>query len=273
MDKPGTALLKTIFLLTSQNVRAFDNDTFYLVGAYQHAIFEDYHDGVIYSKDGGVSLQYSDCLSGTWARYGAFPSLNTWYISAGSWPGEESKRVHSSESRFGYSKNFDIIDNKLVWNTKPKVNKGDYTLAIAKTTDGGASWSNVLENFTADYYPNGIDCVSDSECWFVSEGDELCQIFHTGDGGRTWELQYEEVGSLMGVDMIDSNEGWAVGAIIGRQTFSTLFLHTLDGGRTWTVGDSIEGAYANSVKFYDAGHGYSAAFLLNGLSSILRYRQ
>ncbi len=54
------------------------------------------------------------------------------------------------------------------------------------------------------------------------------RILHTTNGGQSWELQETgHQGPLFGLEFVDSNHGWAVGAL-------GAILHTADGGRTWS---------------------------------------
>eukprot|EP00732_Lithocolla_globosa_P005126 Lithocolla_globosa_v1_NODE_5094_length_1306_cov_657.287770.p1 type:complete len:374 gc:universal NODE_5094_length_1306_cov_657.287770:1261-140(-) len=260
------------FLFTSQNVVGADNSTFYCVGAYQHTILDDYHEGVMMSSDSGRSMQYFDANASTWARYGSFPSENVWYISAGQWPSVSNTQRRSlhEQGKFAFSENIEInIETGFASILERKDNKNGYSMAIAKTTDGGQTFRNVVEELgTAASYPNGISCPTINDCWFVSEGSNSAFIHHTSDGGLTWEVQYECSGGLFQIDMITTREGWAVG--LGG--ISSLYLHTMDGGITWTQEAALNGVYANSVRMYDANHGYSGAFVVGGQSSILRYR-
>jgi photosystem II stability/assembly factor-like uncharacterized protein len=70
----------------------------------------------------------------------------------------------------------------------------------------------------------GVKALSASEAWAVGN---FGSIYHTGDGGRTWEAR--DSGTklpLFAVDFADANNGWAVGK-------SALIVRTADGGRTW----------------------------------------
>lgn len=59
---------------------------------------------------------------------------------------------------------------------------------IAKTSDAGETWT-VQFNDTGRLYFNGIYAVDDSNVWAVSEGDEGAWVWHTADGGSTWDNQ------------------------------------------------------------------------------------
>jgi len=110
-------------------------------------------------------------------------------------------------------------------------------------------------------------------CWVVGEGPDSAYIFRTSNGGVTWVEQVALPGSsLMDVQMLNVNEGWAVGGELLPNTFNALFLHTTDGGKTWVNTNTIANAYPNSISVSSAGRAYSTAFLRNGLSAILAYK-
>jgi len=148
-----------------------------------------------------------------------------------------------------------------------------YYGVIQKSTDGGNTFQTVF-NETGRLYFNGIDCLDDLSCWVVGEGPAGAWIFKTSDSGRTWVEQIAlGVGmSLMDVQMLNQNEGWAVGGEILANTFNALFLHTLDGGKTWTNTNTIPNAFPNSISIPSSGKAFATAFLRNGLSAILAYK-
>ncbi len=89
-------------------------------------------------------------------------------------------------------------------------------------------WQNLLPT------GNPINCsdfVDSLTGWF---GSSAGTILHTGDGGKTWEIQYTGLPDIwiMSIDFIDHLEGWAVGHPSGGYSH---FLHTTDGGKTWQV--------------------------------------
>lgn len=70
----------------------------------------------------------------------------------------------------------------------------------------------------------GVDFPAKEEGWVVGQ---LGKIFHTTDGGASWEEQQSKTNLLLtAVDFVDHLHGW----IVGEQG---LILHTADGGRTW----------------------------------------
>lgn len=117
---------------------------------------------------------------------------------------------------------------------------------IAKTTDGGRTWSTVFTKVGAFYF-NEIECTDERTCCVVAEtggagnGTEGAgTFFHcTQDGGATWVetlANPDPDSSLIGIDHIGPSEFWAVGAELGFITpqYAT-FWHSTDGGKSWDL--------------------------------------
>lgn len=259
----------------SQSATAAAPNQLYLVGVW--FTIRESGDGVISSQDGGATLNFHQWTAGTSARYGNFPSNNTWFISGGMWsdyagshrsmdpeaPFELSHRL--TIHRAGGKNYFEFIDTE-------KLDRNGYIGVIQRSRDGGRTFETVF-NETDRFYFNGINCVNELNCWVTAEGPEGAWIFRTSDGGNTWAEQTFRPGdSLLDVQMLNLNEGWAVGGMILSNTFNALFLHTVDGGKTWTVGETIPNCFPNALSLVTSDSAYATAFMRNGLSSILAYR-
>lgn len=235
--------------------------------------------GVAVSSDGGENYDHFDIgVDGNayGARYGAYPSANTWYITAGSWPAATAPktipgRYVAMSERVGVAINPAAKKMKSVLNKDiPEVN-GGYTCVVAKTVDGGKTFTKVFQNDTT-FYPNGISCPTENDCWFVAEGTDGIKLFHTADGGKTWEVQFKKdfrTYSLMAVEFIDKNEGFLLGGEITTKLTGHIF-HTRDGGKTWDA-DTLPNVYANRGYFINKNLGYATAFTTDGASSILKW--
>mmetsp|Transcript_16790 Transcript_16790/g.21794 ORF Transcript_16790/g.21794 Transcript_16790/m.21794 type:complete len:375 (+) Transcript_16790:81-1205(+) len=168
---------------------------------------------VAISNDGGSNFDVITVsgLYEPYPRYGSFPSSQTFYVTAGGW--EETSIDTHLTSRLSISEDGSLKQHQ----------SGDssYSWAqVAKTTDGGATWSIIYENFKTGYYPNDIHCYDENTCTFAIEGlDLLPRILTTQDGGDTWNSFIDTSGSesLIGVRMTGPTEAFvAGGGDVGR---------------------------------------------------------
>ncbi len=83
-------------------------------------------------------------------------------------------------------------------------------------------------------------------------------IKHTGDGGKTWKIQFKEVISddlfnngLWSVYFVNSSTGWAVG-------YKGIILHTKDGGKKWQYQNKKEDPelMLQGIWFVDSKEGW-----------------
>jgi len=111
---------------------------------------------------------------------------------------------------------------------------------ILRTEDSGRTWEKVHINSDADLYR--VKFVNEKEGWAaggrirIAESNKSMRhdkrggygyIFHTTDGGKTWECQYGERGRhLFALHFTDEKTGYAA----GERGF---LLKTNDGGRNW----------------------------------------
>ena len=122
---------------------------------------------------------------------------------------------------------------------------------VLSTKNGGTTW-------TAAPWPGELRdlvLVNAQTGWAVGPNE----IYKTADGGVTWTAQISGVGwNLIGVDFVDSQNGWAVGV-------SGTVLRTADGGVTWTPCTPTTPGLA-AVQFLDAQTGY----VVNGVGPVLK---
>ena len=179
---------------------------------------------------GAIFVAVNDTTLDTDARYGAFPTKNTWFISAGTWAGEGADdnppcddppcvglrpRDYMNEIKPGselvkkQSARVHLIrepDGKIVWGIVKRghlhsanlgvMDPSNWTAAISRTTDAGSTWETVFE-LNGQFYFNGIECSSDQDCCAVAEdqgnnvtSDDGTYIYCTSDGGATWTENY-----------------------------------------------------------------------------------
>lgn len=106
-------------------------------------------------------------------------------------------------------------------------------------------WQLLESSPYADYRHDDASFVSDSEGWVVNLHGG---IYHTDDGGQSWDLQFdgseqEENVRFRSVGFVDSQVGWA-----GSLTRGKVLYETTDGGTTWTdISSRIQGAMPGGI--------------------------
>jgi photosystem II stability/assembly factor-like uncharacterized protein len=95
---------------------------------------------------------------------------------------------------------------------------------------------------------HGTFFLTAEEGWAVGQ---LGKIFHTTDGGKSWEEQNSKTNLLLtAVDFIDQNHGWAVGER------GSILLNE-DGGKTWKAQQSGVTYPLFDVDFIDSQNGWA----------------
>eukprot|EP00002_Diphylleia_rotans_P026098 TRINITY_DN518_c0_g1_i1.p1 TRINITY_DN518_c0_g1~~TRINITY_DN518_c0_g1_i1.p1 ORF type:complete len:412 (-),score=91.12 TRINITY_DN518_c0_g1_i1:27-1262(-) len=231
--------------------------------------------GLAVSHDGGKTLEYIPWTPAEEpARYASFIDRNTGFIAGGHWPSTSAKVFGDQSQGFSYSSKIRLpsvglgrqASNPMLHSTT------GYRGVISKTVDGGRTWQVVFDH-AGDYYFNTIDFVSATHGWVVGEGESEAFIMGTTDGGRSWTKQYSiGRGSLMALDMINENEGWAAG-LDGTGTSNTaLFLRTTDGGRTWVQYASTSKHAITNISAVDSDHVWAVGInLVSSLCSIFQW--
>jgi len=255
-------------------------------GAFGLAGEFDKSNGVAVSFDQGVHFTHFDANLTTGARYGSYPSRTTWYVSAGDWPEDlrdQAPGVHALTQRIRISRQEAEANNGYLhmgvnFDLEPVAShdpNAGYSCQFAKTTDGGKTWTSLYKS--TDFYPNGISCPTVNSCWAVGEADNGAspgvRILHTGDGGRTWEVQMFNPNprySLLAVDFLDEQEGWAAGGELSLAHFSGHFWHTTNGGKNWTL-NQVPGVYGNDMSFVNKNRGWATAFTWDEQSAVVVY--
>ena len=139
-----------------------------------------------------------------------------------------------------------FIDHKVGWAVGDKG-------TVLKTKDGGNTWQTQPSGTAANLA--SVDFVDADNGWAVAGPSGISPprefIFHTADGGATWEVQLDSgplgYRPLYAVDFVSATTGWAVGD--GR------ILRTTDGGVTWA---RQWGHGGRSSFFLDATTGWAA---------------
>lgn len=115
----------------------------------------------------------------------------------------------------------------------------------------------VLRSLREDASLHDAQFLSDQLGWVV--GDRGV-IWHTADGGRSWQLQESGVTcALRSVVFINESTGWAAGAEYHAYTPGStgVLLHTRDGGATWQRDPGLMLPGLRCVKFLNARQGWA----------------
>jgi photosystem II stability/assembly factor-like uncharacterized protein len=90
--------------------------------------------------------------------------------------------------------------------------------------------------------------------WF---GSCTGTVWHSTDGGETWDIQYTQIPDLWcsALCFINPNEGWLGGHESNREAY---ILHTLDGGNNWEVQyvDSVNQKFS-AITFLNDKYGWA----------------
>jgi photosystem II stability/assembly factor-like uncharacterized protein len=269
----------------SANVYGSNSDKFALVGSW--AVPDPVtgrpvpNYGVATSSDEGKTFTMSASVPAGSVRYGAFPSESTWFISSGMWGADPAVSSPWGSTLLSRRVSVDVTKgthhfNGVNGSPKQKLSTGEtgWFGAVSKTTDGGKTWTKVLEtNLFEDYlYFNAISCASEQNCVVIAEGDDSTGAYRTAayttfDGGNTWAKTFEssELVSLMGFKFASPDEGWMLGtAKVGRM-LTGMFYRTTDGGKTFELYQSLDNCLGSDVDFAE-GAGFAACCASSGSS-------
>lgn len=272
----------------TQNVESFGATGFGVTGQFAFGV-NDAVNGVCVSFDAGKTWTHSDIgvdASHYGARYGAFPSDSTWFVSSGMWP-TEARAAPSSRDATHVTKYITAVpasksspsnfatEKLALKGTKPSLrgkygddNTTGWYGGISRTTDGGKTWTQVYT--TDSFYFNQIDCADVNTCIAVGENDDGAFAVSTVDGGATWnEVLTAAAGtSLVAVRMLSATEAWVSGGAQARTGMMGYYYHTTDGGASWVLNTAP--GYSFDLSF-SQGVGYSA-FLTQSYSSMAVYK-
>lgn len=121
---------------------------------------------------------------------------------------------------------------------------------VLGTKDGGVTWIVQHRLPTQEGWINWVSAADANNVWFSGGTSSALAaqaggdarpgyIYHSGDGGRTWQLQLTaENGPVIGIDAVSATTAWAAGRYAAYRT--------LDGGQTWDT-YSIFASDANHV--------------------------
>lgn len=129
---------------------------------------------------------------------------------------------------------------------------------IMKTMDGGKTWEEIslpTEINITNFYSLWDIFFTDYVNGFLV--DDNGDIFHTADGGGTWENQYMSLPGydLTGIFFLNPSKGFAIGGSVNGLPM----LITTNGGGEWSKDSSVIGILDgrwHKIKFIDTLHGW-----------------
>jgi photosystem II stability/assembly factor-like uncharacterized protein len=170
---------------------------------------------ILHTSNGGATWE--------WQVYGipffdiaAIDALTAW---AGGWDGlYNTTDGGKTWNKVNFGQNYGVNLVKFIDPLHGWLLAGGHTV---HTSNGGVSWeisANVVA-FTAV----AMEFVNDRVGWIVQD----FVVHRTTDGGNTWSTSPSFSTGLRGIDFIDEQNGWMVGA------YDKIF-HSTDGGITWS---------------------------------------
>lgn len=206
---------------------------------------------------------------------------DTWYVTAGSWPMYATSREAgtaplsshvsmSSSKKEGNKMFFNQAVNSTSVGSKSATS--GYYGTISKTTDGGATFTEVFHSEPTDnYYFNGIACSSELHCVAAAEGesfeDNVAVV--TFDGGVTWtksDIAFDaSTVSCTSVAWITETEGWLGATAKDGRNLEGLFYKTTDGGKSYTLDQKVDNCFIMDID--SAGEAGVASCLSSSGSS------
>jgi photosystem II stability/assembly factor-like uncharacterized protein len=224
--------------------------------------------GITLSNDGGNSWQTHEWGLNTWARYCFFLDSERGWMTGGDFP-EDGLRSDAYRL-FEHGPTISRLPSNF-----PSRNRGSqYQAAIAKTIDGGQTWTQLFWH-TGEFYLNNICMLNDLEGWAVGSGGYYVPyLMHTTDGWETWEFQTTPAGeySLTTIDFLNVNEGFAVGfGPNGAGDVEMFCLHTTDGGQTWVLDTPGLNTGPLDVEFFDRSLAWAVGSSNMNMSTVALY--
>ncbi len=141
-----------------------------------------------------------------------------------------------------------VVDSSTVW----AAGTGG---RVARTTDGGRSWSVAVVPGADSLQFRDVAAFSATDAFVLSIGNgPSSRIYHTTDGGKSWSLSFENQDPHAFFDCFSFWDRQRGVAFSDSHDGEFTLIRTMDGGRTWTRVDTArvpnalpgEGAFAAS---------------------------
>lgn len=264
---------------------------------------------LLHSEDGGELFEVIDAnklfprpKNCTVPSYAVMVDAQTWYVTVGQFP--QDRKDPNARDRDGNRvlrrKNvrLSVVEDKVTKQlrysaarvapeaTEEEQRLGDYVCVgyvaiIAKTTDGGKTFTVQYQNDNANFAFSQIDCASATHCVAVGTGNTLgaqTVIFQTTDGGQTWTQVLSvpiTAGTqqlLYAIEFQDAQHVWAAGSLDTQTSTAGLLYFSNDGGSTWSKYPYLQPDLYEIVDIsFAGGVGYAAAMTEFKTATILKY--
>jgi photosystem II stability/assembly factor-like uncharacterized protein len=137
---------------------------------------------------------------------------------------------------------------------------------IARTTDGGATWTPVVTTTVSNCYFWKMSWPATNIGYVALQQNgsyNTIVYYKTTDGGNNWVsngIPLAAVGAasfyLQGLGFVSTNEGWIGGSSV--LPYSTSFLHTTNGGTTWSAAGYNDTFFINRIRFLSPTLGFAS---------------
>jgi photosystem II stability/assembly factor-like uncharacterized protein len=153
----------------------------------------------------------------------------------------------------------------------------DGKFRILRTSDGGAHWTVQSPDGMPPAGANEYGFAASGEClttqgrdaWFGSGGADGARIFHSHDGGRTWQAQTTPIvrgasAGIFGVAFANPRHGIAVGGDFADPTADTNVAAVSGSGESWSLPAQGPHGYRSGVTFVRGSTGMALTVGLTG---------
>jgi photosystem II stability/assembly factor-like uncharacterized protein len=116
-------------------------------------------------------------------------------------------------------------DGGNTWEAQdPPVIEAEAGMPWGSRIKNGSNQEEQRQDFRLRTFFMGVHFIDEKSGWIATE---RTRILHTDDGGKTWEVQFQDEDFILkSISFCDDRHGWAVGE------FGYIY-HTKDGGQSW----------------------------------------